>query len=97
MSKSNKLTIKTSDDVNIKYSELCDCDEIYIINIGDSEFAVSYRYWDEMKEPQIWILGDKDDYLICTTRKLTTATKKNVLKYAFISYMVGNNKLKIEE
>ena len=91
------MIISSSKDVNIEYSELCDCDEIYIISIGDLRYSVSYRYWNEMIEPQIWLLGDEEDELICTTKKLSKTSKKDTIKSSFISYMLGKGFLKIKE
>lgn len=93
------IKIKTSEDVKIKYSELCDCDEIYNVAVGDQEFQVSYRYWKGMAEPQVWILGDDDadTKLICTTEKLPKAGKEKILKALFISYMLGSGYLKLEQ
>lgn len=95
----DSIKIKTSEDVKIKYSELCDCDEIYAVTVGDQEFQVSYRYWKGMKEPQVWILGDDDadTKLICTTEKLPKAGKEKILKALFISYMLGSGYLKLEQ
>ena len=87
--------IKSSEDVKIKYSELCDCDEIYIITVCGSEFLVSYRYCEGMPEPQIWMFGDDEDRLICTTKKLSKIKKQDTIKSAFIAYMLGIGKLEI--
>lgn len=90
-----KLKIKTSKDVTIEYSELCDCDEIYIVSVSDAQFQVSYRFWSEMAEPQIWWLNDDDNVLICTTKKLSKIKKPDVIKSAFIAYMLGKKALEI--
>lgn len=93
------IKIKTSEDIKIKYSELCDCDEIYNVAVGDQKFQVSYRYWKGMAEPQVWILGDDDagTKLICTTQKLAKAGRDKILKALFISYMLGSGYLKLEQ
>lgn len=93
------IKIATSKDVKIKYSELCDCDEIYAVTAGDQEFQVSYRFYDGMAEPQVWILedDDADTKLICTTEKLPKAGKEKILKALFISYMLGSGNLKLEQ
>ena len=91
-----KFKIKTSKDVTIEYSELCDCDEIYIVDVNGSKFQVSYRFWSEMDEPQIWILHDNGEAdLICTTKKLSKTKKADTIKSAFIAYMIGNGMLEI--
>lgn len=89
------IKIRSSEDVKIKYSELCDCDEIYIITICGSEFLVSYRYWKGMKEPQILLFADDGDCVICTTKKLSKTKKQDTIKSAFIAYMLGIGKLEI--
>lgn len=91
-----KLKIKTSKDVAIRYSELCDCDEIYIITIGRSEFQVSYRYYAEMPEPQIWWFIDNKEILICTTGKLPKASKPKRIKELFIAFLLGAEQLEME-
>ncbi len=90
-----KLKIKTSKDVTIKYSELCDCDEIYNVSVGDVQFQVSYRFWPEMAEPQIWWLNGDDNVLICTTKKLSKTKKPDVIKSVFIAYMIADGNLEI--
>ena len=90
-----KLKIKTSNDVIVEYSELCDCDEIYIVSVGDAQFQVSYRFWLEMAEPQIWHLGDDEDELLCTTKKLSKTKKVDAIRTAFIAYMLGKKALEI--
>lgn len=89
------IKIRSSEDVKIKYSELCDCDEIYIITVCGSEFLVSYRYWNGMTEPQILLFADDGDCVICTTKKLSKTKKQDTIKSAFIAYMLGIGKLEI--
>ena len=92
---SSVLKIHSSADVNVEYSELCDVDALHIVTVGDKEFTVSYRDYKEIPEPQIILFGDDCDELICTTKKLTKTNKINVIKSAFISFMIGKGKMVI--
>lgn len=92
--KKSILKIHTSADVNVEYSELCDVDAIHIVTVGDKEFSVSYRNkYDGIPEPQIVLLGDDEDVVICTTKKLTKTQIPNAIKTAFISYMIGKGEM----
>ena len=96
LKKNQVLKIHSSEDVIVEYRELCDVDAIHNVIVGDSEFSVSYRAkYDGIPEPQIVILGDDEDVVICTTKKLTKTQIPNAIKTAFISYMVGKGDLKI--
>ena len=92
--KKSVIKIRSSADVNVEYSELCDVDAIHIVTVGDKEFSVSYRNkYDGIPEPQIVLLGDDEDVTICTTKKLTKTQVANAIKTAFISYMVGKGEM----
>ena len=94
--KKSVIKIRSSADVNVEYSELCDVDAIHIVTVGDKEFSVSYRNkYDGIPEPQIVLLGDDFDKLICTTQKLTKTQIPNAIKTAFISYMIGKGEITI--
>jgi len=91
-----RLKIKTSKDVAIRYSELSGCDEIYIITIGRSEFQVRYRYYAEMPEPQVWWFIDNKKIMVCTTGKLPKASKSKRIKELFIAFLLGAGWLEME-
>ena len=94
--KNQVLKIHSSEDVLVGYRELCDVDAIYNVIVGDADFSVSYRAkYDGIPEPQIVLLGDDEDVVICTTKKLTKTQEAGAIKTAFISYMVGKGDLKI--
>lgn len=90
------IKIRSSADVSVEYSELCDVDAIHIVTVGDKEFSVSYRNkYDGIPEPQIVLLGDDFDKIICTTKKLAKTQIPNAIKTAFISYMIGEGEIVI--
>ena len=92
--KKSVIKIHSSADVNVEYSELCDVDAIHIVNVDGKEFLVSYRNkYGGIPEPQIVLLGDDGDVIICTTKKLTKAQVPNAIKSAFISYMIGKGEM----
>lgn len=94
--KKSVIKIHSSADVIVEYSELCDVDAIHFVNVGDSTFSVSYRNkYDGIPEPQIVLLGDDEDVILCTTKKLSKTQIPNMIKSAFISYMVGVGKMVI--
>ena len=96
MKKSVVKIIHSSADVDVKYSELCDVDAIHIVTVGDKEFSVSYRNkYDGIPEPQIVLLGDDEDVIICTTKKLAKTQIANAIKTAFISYMLAKGEMMI--
>lgn len=96
LKKNQVLKIRSSEDVIVEYRELCDVDAIFNVIVGDAEFSVSYRsQYDGIPEPQIVLLGDDEDVVICTTKKLTKTQKEGAIRTAFISYMVGKGDLRI--
>lgn len=96
LKKNQVLKIRSSEDVIVEYRELCDVDAIYNVIVGDAEFSVSYRsQYDGIPEPQIVLLGDDEDVVICTTKKLMKTQKEGAIRTAFISYMVGKGDLRI--
>ena len=96
LKKNQVLKIHSSEDVIVEYRELCDVDAIFNVIVGDAEFSVSYRaQYDGIPEPQIVLLGDDEDVVICTTKKLTKTQKEGAIRTAFISYMFGKGDLKI--
>ena len=92
--KKSVIRIHDSADVIVEYSELCDVDAIYFVTAGDRTFSVSYRNkYDGIPEPQIVLLGDDEDVIICTTKKLSKTQILNAIKTAFISYMIGKGEM----
>ena len=90
------IKIHSSADVSVEYSELCDVDAIHFVTVGDKTFSVSYRNkYDGIPEPQIVLLGDDGDTVICTTKKLAKTQIPNMIKSAFISYMIGSGEMTI--
>lgn len=94
--KKSVIKIHSSADVSVEYSELCDVDAIHLVMVGNNTFTVSYRNkYDGIPEPQIVLLGDEGDVILCTTKKLSKTQIPNTIKSAFISYMVGKGEMAI--